>query len=227
MASGKGHNGGFNPFRDSHGRFSGTAGGSHDVAHIAAMQPRKGGGAMNNALRTVSGRATSAPVAKADVPVITDERIAQIDTLPAPSLDSVSAATRAQLKQHLGDDFPGEDGLGFALSELSIMRQTGQIDDTTFHPLITKALDEAGYQAPANAGLHDILDMMDRVEKISDYATREKRQLFGASVAMKAGDLDAAYTFLDGPDGAGIGWTLQRNDIRDKLGLPPEHDEFA
>jgi len=61
----------------------------------------------------------------------------------------------------------------------------------------------------------------------SDDATREKRQLFGASVAMKAGDPDAAYTFLDGPDGAGIGWTLQRNDIRDKLGLPPEHDEFA
>jgi len=218
MASGKGHNGGFNPFRDSSGRFSGAA------SHAADIHgPAKGGGAMNDALRTASGRAT-AP--KATAPVITDAQIVQIDTLPTPTLGSVSAHTRAQLQQQLGD-IPKEESLGFALSELSIMRQTGQIDDTTFHPLITKALDEAGYQAPDNASLHDVLDMMSRVEKIRDYAQREKRQLYGAAVAMKAGDADAAFTFLDGPEGAGIGWDLQRNDLRDKLGMPPEHDEFA
>ena len=46
-----------------------------------------------------------------------------------------------------------------------------------------KTLDEAGYQAPANAGLHDILDMMDRVEQISDYVAQLMRSL---GLAIKA-----------------------------------------
>jgi len=223
------HNG-FNPFRDAHGRWA-TPGGA-GVEH--AQQPSKGSGNMNDVIRGASGRATggasggggdgggSKPVnAKGASPsVITPKQLASVDALPASTLSSVSKATQAEIQTHLGGSFPAAESLTYALSEISIQRQTGQLADAATQTLMSKALTEAGYVAPANVTKHDLLHLMDHVTATKDYDLRDKRSLYGAAVAVKLGDLDVAHNFLDGPDGAGIGWTLTKNEIQTQLGIP-------
>jgi hypothetical protein len=227
MASG--HHNGFNPFRDAHGRWA-TPGGT-GVTH--AQEPSKGSGNMNDVIRSASGRATgggggggdgggSKPVnAKGANPsVITPKQLAAVDALPDALVSSVSAATQALLQERLGGSFPAAESLTYALSEISIQRQTGQLADVATSSLMAKALTEAGYVVPANVTKHDLLHLMDHVTQTSDYDLRDKRGLYGAAVAVKLGDLDVAHNFLDGPDGAGIGWTLTKDEIQTQLGIP-------
>jgi len=219
MASGKGHNGGFNPFRDSHGRFSGT-----DAGHIAALQPRKGVGTMNNALRTASGR-TVAPAVAAHV---TPALLAKIDAQPLADDTPLSPGSNGQLNDIMGANdwrdtmYASYDGLnGAAFSMLSEGR--GQMPEEHVQTLIT-AYKEAGFDPPAGATNTELLHYMDSFNGVEFGSQAEaNRTSYGIAYALKAGNQNVALTLADGRAGAGIGWDLQRQELGADLSAEPDY----
>jgi len=151
--------------------------------------------------------------------VITPEILAAIDLLPCATLENVTVATHQLIEARL-TNFPRTEALTYALAEISIQRQCRVLADDAATAIMRVALSDAGYGPPDGVSRHDLLRLMDHVTETQDYDLRDRRCLFGAAVAAKLGDLDVAHNFLDGPDGAGIGWDLTRQEIERQMGLP-------
>src|SRR6266566_4483576 len=76
--------------------------------------------------------------------------------------------------------------------------------------LVLTALRESGYLPPDNASDADIVRLLDETgasfsRSAAEADAHARALLQAAAVAMRAGDPFAAMTFIDGPEGAGIG----------------------
>jgi hypothetical protein len=156
--------------------------------------------------------------------------------LPALDLSKLSAVTRAAIDARFDADGDASaaalDALGglqsvlFELVNLAL-RSGGPIGQGMAE-LLRAALRESGYSPAGPCADADILRMLEltgsslpRDEAQADAHARQI--LMGAAVALAAGDPYAAQTFLDGPEGAGIGWDLTRQEVqlRHNASLPP------
>jgi hypothetical protein len=120
-----------------------------------------------------------------------------------------------------------DGGLPNALFELLTidLRGGGQISKASAD-LALAALTESGYIAPEGSTDADILRHLELTGSTFSRSAAEADQhqrdlLLACAVALRAGDPYAAQTFLDGPEGAGIGWDLCRQAVQERLGGKP------
>ena len=88
--------------------------------------------------------------------------------------------------------------------------------------LVLTALRESGYLPPDNASDADIVRLLDETgasfsRSAAEADAHARALLQAAAVAMRAGDPFAAMTFIDGPEGAGIGWQLTRDEVQKRI----------
>ena len=212
-----GHNNGFNPFRDAHGKFSGK--GRADAAVSAAAMPRKGAGAMNDSLRSASGRATGST---SDGEGVTAATFAKIDAQPEAKAATFSAETNATFDaisatmgvkggwlEGMHASFDGVNGMAFSiLSQGRAQAPKAHVD------ALIKAYKEAGFDPPAGATQTDLLHYMDAYKGGAFGGNAEaNRNSYGIAYALKAGNQGVALTLADGREGAGIGWDLTRQEL--------------
>ncbi len=227
-----GHNNGFNPFRDASGRFSGK-GRMNPTASAAAAA---GSGAMNDALRSASGRATgptggaraagpgggggggaSKPAATAAH--VTPALLATIDKqTPTGNGGALHPATHANLndimqtsdwRTGMHASYDGVNGVAFSM----LSEGRGQMPKGHVDTLIT-AYKEAGFDPPAHATNADLLAFTNSFEGVPfGGAAEANRTSYGIAYALKAGNQGVALNFADGRQGAGIGWDLTRQEL--------------
>jgi len=226
------HNG-FNPFRDAHGRWAtpgGHAAGIHGPPEGAAG---KGGGAMNDALRSASGRATGgggggdggsgesggggSPFSATAIKSVFAQPEVKAATFSADTTAKLDAMAEAHgvkggWQNGLQASYEGLNGAAF--SQLSQGR--AQVPQANVDTLI-QAYKEAGFNPPA-ASKADLLALMDHFEGV-EFGSKAEANLTAYSIAaaLKGGDQGAALNFADGREGAGIGWDLTRQEL---LGNP-------
>ena len=130
--------------------------------------------------------------------------------LPALDLSKLSAVTRAAIDARFDAD---GDASAAALDAL------GGLQSVLFE-LVNLALRSGG---PIGQGMAELLRAALRESDEAQADAHARQILMGAAVALAAGDPYAAQTFLDGPEGAGIGWDLTRQEVqlRHNAGLPP------
>lgn len=221
-----GNRGGFNPYRDHAGRFSGPTGGG-------------GGGAqINNAIRAAAGRggSSSAPTT------------AEYKAMPADDLGKLSPKSRAAINKAFAQIDPGayEDnpkydavasgthygpGInGVASHVLSSLMQRGPGDPTDPSTIArNRDISKAILGAYADAGIRPergltpkkMLDIYDSVLPAAEKGGFEQATAHAVVSALSMGDVNTAYTITDG-QGAGIGWGLTRTDFREAHGLPDD-----
>ncbi|HEX9439571.1 MAG TPA: hypothetical protein VF909_07815 [Roseiflexaceae bacterium] len=83
-------------------------------------------------------------------------------------------------------------------------------------PIARQALAELGFVPPAGElGKADVLAAIDAITECRPWHSQafENRLLYAAALAFAADEPYAASTILDGPDGAGIGWDLTRQEL--------------
>jgi hypothetical protein len=226
------HNG-FNPFRDAHGRWATPGGHAADIHGAPEGAANKGGGAMNDALRSASGRATgggggggsggsgggAAPFSAAAVKGIIAQPTVQQATFSAGINAKLDAASGLKGGWETGLQASHEGLNGAAFSILSDAR--GATPQAKVDTLI-QAYKEAGFDPPA-ASKGDMLALMDHFEGV-EFGGKSEANLTAYSIAasLKGGDQWAALNFADGRAGAGIGWDLQREELG---GKPRGHDQ--
>ena len=150
-------------------------------------------------------------------------------------LSAISEITRATLVARFeGNMAPGaldaadhQGGLPnvlFALLSIDL-RGGGRISQASSDLALT-VLRESGYIPPDNASDADIVRLLDETgrtfSRSAAQADQHSRELLQAcAVALKAGDAYAGLTFLDGPEGAGLGWEMTREAIVARLPEQP------
>ena len=85
-----------------------------------------------------------------------------------------------------------------------------------------RGTDTYGYLPPDNASDADIVRLLDETgvsfsRSAAEADAHARALLQAAAVALKAGDAYAAMTFVDGPEGAGIGWQLTRDEVQKRI----------
>jgi len=221
------HNG-FNPFRDAHGRWATPGGHAADIHGPPEGAANKGGGAMNDALRSASGRATGGGSdggsggAKPAAGPVTAATLATIDAQPTvkdaifskatnDALDVIAAAggVKGGWQNGLQASHEGLNGIAFnILSDGRGAAPKAHVD------LLVKAYKEAGFDPPAGATDKDLLRYMDTYEGVPFGGNAEaNRTSYGIAYALKAGNQGVAQTLSDGRQGAGIGWDMQREEL--------------
>ena len=232
-----GHHNGFNPFRDAHGRWAapGAAATKNDA-------PVAKGGAMNDSLRSASGRATgSTGGARAAGPAgdsgaagggsggsgggggktvahATPAVLSKVDAQPVAKGQALHPATNAKLNDIMQtNDWQGTmhasyDGLNGAA--FSVLSQSrGQATKEVVDTLIS-AYKETGFDPPSGASHADLLAYMDSYKGVPfGSAAEANRTSYGIALALKAGNQGVAQTLSDGREGAGVGWDYQRQEL--------------
>ena len=108
----------------------------------------------------------------------------------------------------------------FALLSIDL-RGGGRISQASSDLALT-VLRESGYIPPDNASDADIVRLLDETgasfsRSAAEADAHARALLQAAAVAMRAGDAFAAMTFIDGPEGAGIGWQLTRDEVQKRI----------
>jgi hypothetical protein len=204
-----GHNNGFNPFRDAHGKFS--LAGAANAAVSAAALPRKGSGAMNDSLRSMGGRAIGGGAYSAAT-------LQAVMAQPPKPLRALHPATTANLNDMLqtNDWQAAHDTLNGAA--FSVLSQHGARAPQEEVDTLIQAYKETGFAPPAGASNAELLGLMDHFANVREGSAAESNlAAYGIAAALKAGNQGAALTFADGPTGAGIGWDLTRQELLGNL----------
>ncbi|MEI7772686.1 MAG: hypothetical protein WCI67_22030 [Chloroflexales bacterium] len=228
-----GNRGGFNPYRDHAGRFSGPTGG--------------GGAQINAALRKAAGRGVSGGSSGGGGDSAPSE--AQYAAMPKPDLSKVTAASRKAINSafaeidpgayeddpkydavHVGSTHYGDDINGVASHVLTGLMQRGPSNpgdpssvarNRAVAKSLISAYGDAGIHPEKNLTPKKMLDIFDSVS--ANWGKPGSAQADGHAIAsaLSMGDMELAFTVTDG-QGAGIGWPLARKDFREMHGLPAD-----
>jgi hypothetical protein len=146
--------------------------------------------------------------------IITPALLAHIDALPAADGSLLAEATRDALDPFIpmtGMELEEATITGVALALL----WQGQATISPEHKaLLLTAYAEHGYDAPEGATDADLLAIMDAITAAPPYSVAmDKRIAYGVMLALQADRPEVAMTLADTPDGAGIGWSITRQDL--------------
>ena len=243
-----GNRGGFNPYHDANGRFSGPSGGGGSQINPAirsAVGPSggDGGSQINAALRSAAGRGgsggsggggggggsgDSAPAIEKISPASHDlikKAYAQIDPgafEKDPSYDPVEASA-----DFYGDAGGGINGVAFHM--LTSLLQRGPVNPKDAAGIArNKDVAHALLRSYADAGVHPeknltpqkMLALYDSVLPSVQKGTFDQTRAHAIASALRMGDMGMAQTIADG--GGGSGWGTTRADFRTAHGIPDD-----
>lgn len=147
-------------------------------------------------------------------PLITPAILAHIDALPAADGSLLDDTTRAEITPYAEETGMGLEECGVTGAALALLWDGQGTVKPEYKALLLRCYDQHGYDAPEGATDADLLAIMDAVTEAERYSPQmDNRISYGVALALRADRPEVATTLADTPDGAGIGWSITRQDL--------------